>query len=127
MSTYGVNKFMRLVNMDAVALAAYRADPRAFTADFVADSVPGGWLKIARGAPLTDEEHEALAERSYGDLYRLGAHPYLLWSFAEAVWVPEIDRAKLVQRFRESAAAIGYPDFATTRDPQSQDANRRND
>jgi hypothetical protein len=114
MSRYTVNKFMRLVNMDPDALAAYRADPGTFTAQFVADTAPRGLDHFPRGGPLTDEEFQALATRSYGDLYRLGAHPYLLWSFTEAVWTPEVARPELVEGFRRAASAVGYPDFATT-------------
>ncbi|MBO2449987.1 hypothetical protein J4573_22990 [Actinomadura barringtoniae] len=100
MSRYGINKFMRAVNMNPDALAAYIADPAAFVTAW-----PGGRL-----AP---DEVNALAQRDYGALYAFGAHPYLLWSFAEAVWVPEISRPDLVERYRQAALRCGYPDFST--------------
>lgn len=98
MSLYGVNTFMREVNMQPLRHAAYVADPP-------------GYVETWELAPLTQAEREALAARDYGALYRMGAHPYLLWSFTEAVWVPEVTRAELVESFR--AGAIGYPDVAT--------------
>ncbi|NUR92984.1 MAG: hypothetical protein HOY71_53685 [Nonomuraea sp.] len=98
MSLYGVNAFMREVNMSAEA-------HRAYCADFP------GYAAAWEGAPLTRGERAALAARDYGALYAMGAHPYLLWSFTEAVWVPEITRQELVSRFRE--VARGYPPVAT--------------
>lgn len=100
MSKYGIDKFMRVVNMDREALAAYVAAPEAFVA---------AWT----GGHLTEEEQQALAQRDYESLYASGAHPYLLWSFAEAVWVPEISRPELVERYRVAARRHGYPDFST--------------
>ncbi|MEV4892506.1 hypothetical protein AB0K48_24315 [Nonomuraea sp. NPDC055795] len=100
MSRYGVNAFMREVNMSPDCLAAYIGDPVAYAREWA-------------GGPLTGEERAALARRDYGELYGMGAHPYLLWSFTEAVWVPEISRPELVERFRRAAAAHGYPDIST--------------
>jgi len=100
MSRYGIDKFMRAVNMAPETLAAYIADPAAFVATW-------------EGGHLTEEEQQSLAQRDYGALYAFGAHPYLLWSFAEAVWVPEIPRPELVERYRVAARRHGYPDFST--------------
>ncbi|MFI6815002.1 hypothetical protein ACIBG7_21540 [Nonomuraea sp. NPDC050328] len=100
MSRYGINAFLREINMAAAAHRAYVADPAGYAAEWA-------------GAPLTPEERAALQRRDFGALYGFGAHPYLLWSFTEAVWVPEISRAELVERFRRESAAHGYPDVAT--------------
>jgi hypothetical protein len=107
---YVLDKVMRLVNMNPPSLAAYRSDAEAFVTGYLSDHP-------ADAAALTGEERDALAQRDYGSLYRLGAHPYLLWSFTEAVWVPEVSRAELVESFRTQAAAAGYPDWATTPEP----------
>ena len=106
MSRYAVNKVMRAVNMDPDALADYRADAARF---------------VEPVADLTPAERQALAEKDYGALYAMGAHPYLLWSFAEAVHVPPMSRPDLVESFRVAARAVGYPDFATTPAPQSDE------
>lgn len=99
MSRYVVNKVMREVNMRPDALAAYREDSAGFVREIVG---------------LSRHERTALAEKDYGALYAMGAHPYLLWSFIEAALVPPMPRADLVEAFRIAAGAVGYPDFATT-------------
>lgn len=103
MSKYLVDKFMHLVNMNEWAEKEYKADPAGFVER---------WEKGER-LKLTPEERDALARRDYGKLYALGAHPFLLWSFTEAVWVPEVPREKLVADYKEKAKAAGYPDFKT--------------
>lgn len=103
MSKYLVNKFMHLVNMNEWAEKEYKSNP----ATFVEKWEKGEKLK------LSPEERDALARRDYGKLYALGAHPFLLWSFTEAIWVPEVPREELVKDFKEKARAIGYPDFKT--------------
>ncbi|GII90514.1 hypothetical protein [Sinosporangium siamense] len=105
MSKYALNAFMRDVNMDPDCHREYVRDPAGFAA---------AWRQRANEAcALTDTEFEALAARDYGAIYGLGGHPYLLWSFAEAVWVPEITRPELVESYRVRSAAHGYPDTAT--------------
>ena len=108
MSRYAVNAFMRLVNMDHDETAAYVADPTGFVRR---------WVAAQDRAVLSDDEQTALERRDYGALYAMGAHPYLLWSFTEAVWVPEVARPDLVESFRTAAAAVGYPDCRTVPPP----------
>ena len=103
MSKYLTNKFIHHVNMSEAAENEYKRDPRAYVAE---------WEKGEK-LKLTDEEREALATRDYGQLYALGAHPFTLWSFTEAVWVPEVPREELVKDYKEKAAKVGYPDFKT--------------
>jgi hypothetical protein len=106
MSTYTVNKLMRQVLLEQGGLAAWRADPGAAVARFRAAQAAAGL------DGLTAAEAAALGAVDYGALYALGAHPYLLWSFTEAVLVPPMSRPDLVESFR--VTAVGYPDFATT-------------
>jgi len=106
MSSYAVNRVMREVNMVPASLSAYRADPAAFLAEYQRSS------PVA--AELSPAEHDALATKDFGRLYALGAHPYLLWSFTEAVYVPPMPRGELVEAFRRAAEPVGYPDWATT-------------
>lgn len=103
MSKYLVNKFMHVVNMQEAAEKAYVEDPAGFVDQWEKDEK----LKF------TPEEREALQKRDYGRLYAMGAHPFLLWSFTEAVWVHEKPRDELVKDYKEKAGAIGYPDFKT--------------
>ena len=101
MSKYLVNKFMHVVNMNQAAEEAYVENPPGFVAR---------WEKGER-LKFTAEERRALERRDYGSLYAMGAHPFLLWSFTEAIWRHEVDREELVQDYKEKAAAVGYPDF----------------
>lgn len=91
MSKYLVNKFMHLVNMNEWAEKEYKTNPPAFVEKWE----KGEKLKLA------PEEREALGKRDYGKLYALGAHPFLLWSFTEAVWRHEVPREELVKGLKE--------------------------
>jgi hypothetical protein len=101
MSKYLMNKLIHHVNMDAAAEKAYKTDTRGFVEK---------WEKKQK-LEFTPEEREALASRDYGKLYALGAHPFTLWSFTEAVWSHEVPRDELVKDYKQKAAAAGYPDF----------------
>lgn len=105
MSRYGMNRVMREVNMAPAALAAYRDDPATYLRDYERAAPPAAELAAA--------ERAALLGKDYAALYALGAHPYLLWSFIEAALVPPMPRPELVAAFRDAAAAVGYPDWAT--------------
>ncbi|HEY7169035.1 MAG TPA: hypothetical protein VIB79_31060 [Candidatus Binatia bacterium] len=103
MSKYLMNKLIHHVNMSEAAEKEYASQPRAFVEK---------WEKTQK-LKLTDEEREALATKNYGKLYALGAHPFTLWSFTEAVWVPEKPRDELIKDYKDQAAKAGYPDFKT--------------
>lgn len=109
MSRLMINKFMRAVEMSDAAVEAYVADPRAFVDHWLATSAPPSEPSDDRA--LTDEEEAAVLTRDYGELYRLGAHPYLLWHFAEAIWGNEVPWPELNERYRAAVAPHGYPDF----------------
>ena len=103
MSKYLMNKFIHLVNMNEEAEKEYKARPREFIER---------WEKT-QTLRLEPEEREALASKDYGKLYALGAHPFTLWSFTEAVWVHERPREELVADYKAKAAKAGYPSFKT--------------
>jgi hypothetical protein len=103
MSKYLMNKLIHLVNMDEDAEKEYKATPREFVEK---------WEKN-HTVKLEPEEREALATKDYGKLYALGAHPFTLWSFTEAVWVEEKSREELVADYKSQAAKAGYPSFKT--------------
>jgi hypothetical protein len=103
MSKYLMNKLIHHVNMNKAAEEEYVADPRAFVNE---------WEKSQK-LKFSAEEREALAAKDYGKLYALGAHPFTLWSFTEAVWVHDVPREELVRDYKEKAAKAGYPDFRT--------------
>src|SRR5918999_1005566 len=103
MSKYLMNKLIHLVNMDAAAEKEYTSNPRAFVEK---------WEKT-QNLKLEPEEREALVTKDYGKLYALGAHPFTLWSFTEAVWIHDKPREELVADYKAKAAKAGYPDFKT--------------
>ncbi len=103
MSKYAINKLVHHVNMNGAAEQAYKTKPR----EFVKKWEEGQRLKF------TAEEREALATKDYGKLYALGAHPFTLWSFTEAVWGHEVPREELVKDYKQKAAQAGYPNFKT--------------
>ena len=103
MSKYLMNKLIHLVNMNEEAENKYKAKPREFVEK---------WEKT-QNLKLEPQEREALATKDYGKLYALGAHPFTLWSFTEAVWVQEKPREELVADYKAKAAKAGYPNFKT--------------
>jgi hypothetical protein len=103
MSKYLMNKLIHLVNMNEEAEKEYKARPREFVER---------WEKT-QTVKLEREEREALATKDYGKLYALGAHPFTLWSFTEAVWAHERPRDELVADYKAKAAKAGYPNFKT--------------
>jgi hypothetical protein len=103
MSKYLMNKLIHLVNMDEHAEKEYSAKPREFVEK---------WERTQK-RKLEPIEREALATKDYGKLYALGAHPFTLWSFTEAVWIHEKPREELVADYKAKAAKAGYPDFKT--------------
>jgi len=103
MSKYLMNKLIHHVNMTESAEDEYTSNPRAIVEK---------WENTQK-LKFTPEEREALATKDYGKLYALGAHPFTLWSFTEAVWVQDIPREELVKDYKEKAAKAGYPNFKT--------------
>ncbi|MFC0682880.1 hypothetical protein ACFFGH_34035 [Lysobacter korlensis] len=113
MSKYMIDKFMRAVELSDAALAAYVENPERFIE---------GWLEGSSGPEtaaddrvLTAEERAAFAARDYSELYRLGAHPYLLWHFIEAAYTDEFTAdfgwRQLVERYRAAVAPHGFVDY----------------
>lgn len=109
MSKYMLGKFMRAVEMSDARVAEYVADPGAFVERWL--SHDGGPDLPTDDRHLTAEEQEAFAARDFDALYRLGAHPYLLWHFIEAVYTHEIGWRDLVEQYREAVSPYGLVDY----------------
>jgi hypothetical protein len=93
-SRYAVAKVMREMIQDESAVAAYRADTPSYLAN----------------RDLTDEERTALLSGDYATLFRLGAHPFLLWAFTRAV-LP--NGGPSPQEYTAALLPLCTPDFAT--------------
>ncbi len=109
MSKYMINKLMRAIEMSDVEVESFVADPSAYVEN---------WLAVGDRPHLRSDdrvltviEQAAFASRDYGELYRLGAHPYLLWHFIEAVYIHEVAWPTLNERYRAAVTPHGYPDF----------------
>lgn len=113
MSRYMVDKFMRDIESSDAAVAEYAADPAGAVAAWLAGA--GGPTGPSDDRELTTAERDAFAARDYEALYTLGAHPYLLWHFTEAVhaheFTPESGWRQLVERYRAAVAPHGVVDY----------------
>lgn len=114
MSTFEIDKFALYVEASDEQVRSYAADPEAYVARWeqrgLASRVP-----VADGGALTMEERRALATGDYAELYRLGAHPYVLWHFVEAVfvWAGDVSWPEMTERYRTAITPHGRPDFST--------------
>lgn len=114
MSKYDIDKFITYVEGSDDQVHEFVADPAAYVA---------AWLELGRssrvpvpnGGHLAASEQQALVSIDYAELYRVGAHPYVLWHFTEAVlvWAGDLTWPELKELFREAITDYGRPDFAT--------------
>lgn len=113
MSRYMIDKLLLDIDRTDDDLEAFIADTPSFL---------DRWERAAEqpvpphpsGGSLTAGEREAFEAWDYAGLYRMGAHPYLLWHVVRAVYVPDrmtID--ELIEEYRAAVAPLGYPDFTT--------------
>lgn len=109
MSKYVMNKFMRAVEMSDAEVAAYVGDPAAYVDRWVGSAAPTARWGDDRS--LSAAEQAAFAQRDYEALYALGAHPYLLWHFTEAVYIHETTWPELVERYRQAVSQHAAPDY----------------
>lgn len=114
MSRYGIDKLMRHVEGSDAEVRAFAADPAAYVEAWVRRG-ESSRLPPPDGGELTAEARRAFTHRDPGALYRLGAHPYLLWHFMEAVWVWTGEKTwpALNEEYRSAVSPAGYPDFGT--------------
>lgn len=113
MSRYMIDKLLIDIDRTDEGLEWYRDDPAGFVA---------AWEERGRhpepphpaGGALTDEERDAFVALDYESLYRLGAHPYLLWHVVRAVLVNEtLNVHELSATYVSAITPHGWPDFGT--------------
>lgn len=113
MTRYMIDKFMRHVELSDALVAEYVAGPADFVDRWLAEG--GGPDAATDDRVLTEAERAAFAARDFEALYVLGAHPYLLWHFTEAVhaheFTPEAGWRELVERYRAAVAPHGVVDY----------------
>ncbi len=114
MERFQIDKFITHVEALDAEVREFAADPeryvRAWTERGAASRIP-----VPDGGALSPEAATALGSIDYATLYRLGAHPYILWHFAEAVlvWAGDKTWPELKEEFRSAVAPHGNPDFTT--------------
>ncbi|KWX66945.1 hypothetical protein ASJ79_05250 [Mycobacterium sp. NAZ190054] len=104
-----INKFMRSVEMSNDAVADYVADSAAFVDRWLSQSA--GPDRVSDDHVLTDDERAAFERMDYEALYALGAHPYLLWHWVEAIFVPRVPWPEMNRQYKEKVARHGYPSY----------------
>lgn len=111
MSKYMINKLLWEVEAGDESLRAFIDDSSGFIDRWERDEPMPPYPS---GGTLTAEERTAFESWDYSTLYRMGAHPFLLWQFARAVWVPaRMEAHEFVIAFRNGVADHGHPDFTT--------------
>lgn len=113
-SRYDVDKFIVFVEASDEEVRAYTADPAEYVESWIAAG-NASRVPVANGGRLSADERTALASVDYGTLYEMGAHPYVLWHFAEAVlvWEGNLTWPELKEEYREAVRQFGTADFAT--------------
>lgn len=109
MSKYMINKLVRAIELSDATVKAYIADPPAFVAEWLTGGA--GPERHSDDRVLTEQERAAFETRDYETLYALGAHPYLLWHWVEAVYLHEATWPEMVEKYRAAVTPHGWPDF----------------
>ena len=114
MSRFEIDKFISYVEGLDQAVLDYVADPEAYVSAWE-QRASATRLPTVDSGSFTEEERAAFATMDHATLYRLGAHPYVLWHFVEAirVWAGEVTWPEMKERFRADIAPHGNPDFST--------------
>ena len=113
MCRYRVDKFWGYTDGDASRIREYAADPERYVTEW--ERRGRGPQPVPDGGVLDPDERGAFVGRDYGQLYRMGAHPYLLLHFARAieVHVGNTPWPEFLARYRAQVAPHGFPDFTT--------------
>lgn len=114
MSRFQIDKFISYVEGSDQAVSDYAADPEGYVTAWEHRATRQR-LPTPDSGTFTDSERAALVGRDHAELYRLGAHPYVLWHFVEAirVWTGETSWPEMTERFREDIRPHGTSDFST--------------
>lgn len=114
MSRFEINKFISFVEGSDQAVRDYVADPETFVAGWE-ERAAASRLPRPDGGMLDAQARAALVNRDHAELYRLGAHQYVLWHFVEAirVWTGEVSWPEMKERYRTDIAPHAHPDIST--------------
>lgn len=105
---------MLLIDIDLTdqSIEAFRSDARGFVDAWEAagrDRATGRW----EGGVLTDDERRAFIDFDYATLYRMGAHPFLLWQMVRSVVGDSMPVGNLIAEYNHAVEPHGHPTFGT--------------
>lgn len=113
MSRAEINMLLIDIDLTYESVRSYREDP----AGFVNVWETKGRNRIAGrrvGGVLTPEERRAFMSFDYAALYRLGAHPFILWQMVRSVAVTQTTTVdEVIADYRRKIEPLGHPDFGT--------------
>ena len=109
MSRFEMNKVILWMDEDADRVADFHRDPSTWIDEWDRRG-RSSRLPLPDAGRLADEEKRAFADRDYGRLYELGAHPYLLLHFARAldVVLDGTPWPEFVARYKEATKPVPY-------------------
>lgn len=111
MSRAEIDLLLFAIDRTDAALHSFAEDPAAFVEEWEREHDrrdEGRWL----GGRLNEEERAAFVAMDYGTLYRMGAHPNLLWQVVRAL-AADRDIDDVVREYREVIEPLGRPSFET--------------
>lgn len=111
---YAIDKFITYVEGSDQAVREYAADPEGYVAEWE-ERASLSRLPTPDSGRFTDDERVALASRDHVELYKMGAHQYMLWHFVEAirVWTGEVSWLEMKEQYRTDIQQFGFVDFST--------------
>jgi hypothetical protein len=114
MNRFEIDKFITYVEASDAEVHSFVADPPGYVSQWISRGA-ASHAPVPDGGRLSAEAAAALGAIDYPVLYRMGAHPYVLWHFCEAalVWAGELTWPELKEQFRSAVMADGNPDFTT--------------
>lgn len=115
MSRYLLDKFLYQVDRSPGELDAYARDPAGYVERWekeVAHVIGGG--ERTSGHALSDAERKAIVGIDIREMYRLGAHPFILWT----AMLPLIEQRhssfpEALRAYQDAIAGLGTPDWST--------------
>ncbi len=114
MSRYLVDKFLYRVDRDPAWLERYASDPARCVAEWEESEAHAIGTERTSGHSFTDPERGALAARDHVALYRMGAHPFVLWTLMIPLLEGSYPDPKTMQLgYAKEIAPFGRPDFRT--------------
>jgi hypothetical protein len=112
MSRAEVDLLLVAIDETDESVECFRSDPEGFVSEWERtyhERSDGRWT----GGTLNEQERLAVVSSDHGALYRMGAHPFLLWQMVRSVAGDSVPLVDLVESYRRAVEPWGYPFFGT--------------